>query len=272
MSRKSTYLGMDPCWTYGPSWRWDSAGIYLERQRQPPKRAEWTVHAVHLLRGQPADKPLPKPLSRRWVAALRQAIELRGDEEARITIEALVLAGVSTRQIAHRLGAPPRVIAEYERCLFAAREVLHHRALVMCKVIDVPNPLRPPRDQAILRAAYLGGPQVAEHWLGHLHALGKGRTHDLTTPAGLESERLELMVLAEQVARPTDSLTPTCVTALQQVHLGAARHTTFADRFADWLDRVTAEPIAPHQLAPVAPYPPFRRRRRRPTATANRAA
>lgn len=174
----------------GPGWRWKQARQTVD-WREPFKyssRDPLVQKIIRYLLGDPA-------------ADFSPIERIAASDDLRLEIDARCLAGQSVEETASAVGLAADLVDLYEQCHFAVRESLQHRQFIIdCAIIN-PN-VGDHRRTAVLLDSFRGGLVVAEHWLAHLPYLDEH--HDVSTPEGLERERLSVLLLLRRLSQSRD--------------------------------------------------------------------
>ncbi len=122
------------------------------------------------------------------------------DRLTKLAFEARVLAYRDVLLAAERSHIPADIAKGYCDLFFDVLDRIDATRAIDGAVIESrrqrPDILR----RELYHAAYFAGPFVAEHWITHLPALVDEVEADLSSPLGIERERLALSVLWRQVS------------------------------------------------------------------------
>ncbi len=196
-----------------PDWRWRRACSLVDGGRNfcRSRDDEETGRAVYFLRDlRRGLRPSSKADLLRRSSDIHAAQQLHEEGgTARLVIQARVLAGQSSDEIAKLTCLTPSVIDTYEALFFHCREFLGFRDWIAFSAIG--NAFRDgskPDPGVVLKSfAYRGGPMVLEAVLPYL-AGGKSlwdAPPDLSTPEGRREQSTRLAVAAEML--PWDAKT-----------------------------------------------------------------
>ena len=132
--------------------------------------------------------------------SIRPLLTIYNDRFRRLKLEARILAYRDPALAAELCDLQPGTVRDYCLIFFDVVDRLNAPRAIDGKVIHQKQHAADYVRKELYRQAYFGGPAVAEHWLEHLPFLACLAEHDLTTPEGIERERLELILAASHPA------------------------------------------------------------------------
>lgn len=191
------------------------------------------------------------------------ALELRGDADLRLAVEARLLAGSSVADVAAMSGVGPRVLHDYATLLFDVADNLSARSWITANAIDwhpvsgadLPNATRDATGRFVRHQSYFYGPFVCEHLLAALPELSN--SIDLTTDRGIELEKIRLVIDAEEIrCNAPDSLAALLSQFPDTVADLPTREPTLGDvmhqRIASARTNLQDVELEAHQIRPIA--------------------
>lgn len=232
-------------------WRWQRAQSLVAAGRNYSRRRDDadTGHAVHYLRALARCRrasptaPLPKCFD-----AIHSARSIReGDFDARMTLEARLIAGQTSDEIRDRTGVAADVVDAYERLFFNCRDHFDARdwLLLHCiGAIECQDRIALDRGTVLRCFAFFGGPCVLEAVLPYL--LGDQRLldtpADLSTPNGRHEESIRLAVAFELLPWDAESFRLTLRIVLNDMHAQARiQPRSVVPTLSKSIDKILAE-------------------------------